>query len=469
VNVLQNSSLVLSSVNTPQLTKLHAGKVRDSFKLSATERLLVVTDRISAFDLKLQSSIPQKGAVLNHLAAYWFVRTADIVPNHLVRVLADQASIVREAIPIRVEMIVRGYMAGSMARGYAASKRVFSGVTVEDGLSENAKLAQPILTPTTKEDNDRELAPEQLVREGFCTMDRYNEMAKVALALFARGAQLLAEKGLLLADTKYEFGLVDDQLVLIDEIHTPDSSRIWDAAQYAKGPAQVQPLDKEFVRAYMLKIRKETGSYPLTLPVDVIDETRRRYVELLRRVTGTELRAAPDAAANLYDALVAGGYIKSGFVAICMGSPSDMPHAERVRAVLDIYGVKSYLRIVSAHKNGERIGELAALYGDALEPGAIVAIAGESNGLGGALAANIGLPLINSPPYRDRDDLMVNIHSSLMMPSNTPATTVVKPENAALAALRALNLRSLKQRFAEEIGVMKHKLREADDALMSAQ
>lgn len=458
---------VIAEVRTPQLKRLHSGKVRDSFRIDAERRLIVVTDRISAFDLRLSTPVPQKGEILNRLAAFWFSATRDVVPNHLLESVSEQASIVREAAPIRVEMIVRGYMAGSMARGYASGKRAFSGAAVEAGLTENGRLATPIVTPTTKEDSDREITPDDLVREGLATRALYDKMAEVSLELFRRGSEVLRSKGLLLADTKYEFGLVGDDLVLIDEIHTPDSSRIWDAGTYAKSPKDVPPLDKEFVRAFMLKEREKSGAFPLALPEDVIDETRARYVELFRRITGHEPSGAPDPTGRLYEALVAAGHIKPGFVVVCMGSPSDIEHAKRVRKVLANYGVRTFVRVVSAHKNGERIEELADSYNGALEPGAVVAIAGESNGLGGALAANLELPVVNAPPYGDKSDLILNLQSSLMMPSNIPATTAIRPENAALAALRSLNLRHLKARFSGEIREMKVRLIRADETMQA--
>ena len=443
---------VIAEVKTPQLTKLHAGKVRDSFRVDAERRLIVVTDRISAFDLRLSTPVPQKGEVLNRLAAFWFSATRDVVANHLLEAVSEQASLVREAAPVRVEMIVRGYMAGSMARGYAAGKRAFSGASVAAGLEENARLPAPIVTPTTKEDADREITPDDLVREGLASRALYDKMASVSLELFRRGSEVLRAKGLVLADTKYEFGLVGDDLVLIDEIHTPDSSRIWDAAAYARSPKDVPPLDKEL---------------PLALPASVVEETRARYVELFRRVTGQEPSGAHDPLARLYEALVARGHIKPGFVVVCMGSPSDVEHAKRVRKVLANYGVRTFVRVVSAHKNGERIQELAESYNGALEPGAVIAIAGESNGLGGALAANLELPLVNAPPYGDKSDLILNLQSSMMMPSNIPATTAIRPENAALAALRSLNLRHLKARFSSEILEMKARLIRADDAMQT--
>ncbi len=455
----------LSTVNSPQLQLLHRGKVRDSFRVDAKTRLIVVTDRISAFDLKLDTPIPGKGEVLNRLAAWWFAQTADIVPNHLLRTVGRQASLVREAVPMKIEVIVRGYMAGSMARGYREGRRSFSGVAVPDGLRENDRLPQPIVTPTTKEESDQEITPDQIVAQGLLSAERYAAVEGLALRLFNRGTELLAARGLLLADTKYEFGLVDDQIVLIDEIHTPDSSRIWDAARYALAPAAVPPLDKEFVRTHMMAARARTGAWPRTLPPDIVAETLRRYAELYTRVTQQPLTPAPEAGDSLREALVAEGLIKAGFVAIVMGSPKDRAHAEKLRAVLAPYDLYTVMRVVSAHKNGERIAELVATYGETIEPGVIIAVAGESNGLGGALAANFAIPVINAPPFSDRSDVLLNVASSLMMPSATPAATCIRPDNAAHAALRALNIPSLRRTLAAEIRALKQSLIEADAEL----
>lgn len=455
----------LSNVNTPQLKLLHRGKVRDSFRVDDRTRLIVVTDRISAFDLKIETPIPGKGEVLNKLAAFWFHRTRDIVPNHLIRTVGTHGALVREAAPIKVEVIVRGYMAGSMARGYSKGVRVFSGVTVPEGLTENGRLPQPIVTPTTKEDSDREITPDAIAAEGLLSRAHYDELERIALALFQRGTAVLAERGLLLADTKYEFGFVDGEIVLIDEIHTPDSSRIWDAERYALSPAEVPPLDKEFVRTHMLAEKRRTGSYPRTLPPEIVEETIRRYATLYTRVTGERLHSPAVPANDLRDALVAEGLIKPGFVAMVMGSPKDRAHAEKLVGMLRPYGVHTVMRVCSAHKNGERIPELVAAYGETLEPGVVIAIAGESNGLGGALAANLPIPVINAPPFADRADIALNVASSLMMPSSTPASTCIRPDNAAQAAIRALNVPALRARLSAEIRALKLSLLEADAEL----
>jgi phosphoribosylaminoimidazole-succinocarboxamide synthase len=458
----------LRTACTPQLQTLHRGKVRDSLRVDAATRLLVVSDRLSAFDRVLDTPIPMKGEVLSRLSNWWFEQTADIVPNHVLRVVDPVATLVREVAPIRIEMVVRGYLTGSMERAYAEGARTFCGATVPDGLTPNARFPQPLVTPTTKEKNDRPISPAEIASEGWTSAERYAQMKEVSLRLFERGTRVLAEKGLILVDTKYEFGLLGDQLVLIDEIHTPDSSRMWDQAAYDRDPRKVEAHDKEYIRAWLRQHRKN-GEYPTALPEEVVRETTRRYVEIFERITGQKLElSAEDPRARLARHLRAAGLIQDGFVAIVMGSRTDLEHAHKMKAVIESYGIFTDIRVASAHKNGEDLVPLLAEYNAAIEPGAIIAVAGLSNGLGGALAANSSLPVISCPPFQDGIDLLLNLNSSLMMPSQVPAMTVVKPKEAALAALRALNLPRLKDRFVAEIAAMKDGLRQDDREVREA-
>lgn len=185
---------VLTNLITPQLGKIHSGKVRESFRVDDKQRLIVATDRISAFDSVLKTAIPGKGAVLNSLAAFWFEQTKDIVPNHFVRLIDPNISLVREAQPIKVEMIVRGYLTGSAWRGYQKGKRQVSGVPISEGMKKNQPFPEPIITPTTKEESDREISAEDLIKEGWVEEKIYRKMAEVSLKLFKRGSEFLAEK-----------------------------------------------------------------------------------------------------------------------------------------------------------------------------------------------------------------------------------------------------------------------------------
>lgn len=458
----------IQAICTPQLKTIHRGKVRDSLRVDDASRLLVVSDRLSAFDRVLDTPIPMKGEVLSRLSNWWFEQTADVVPNHVLRVVDPIATLVKEVEPIRIEMIVRGYLTGSMGRAYDAGVRTFCGADVPEGLKPSQRFPQPLVTPTTKEESDREISPAEIVSEGWTTAERYEQMKEVALRLFERGSRVLAEKGLILVDTKYEFGLLGGELVLIDEIHTPDSSRMWDRAAYDRDPLKVESHDKEYVRAWLRNNRRD-GEYPTALPDDVVRETTRRYVDIYERITDDTLEiSTEDPRARLARNLYAAGLIKDGFVAFVMGSRADVDHANKMKAIVESYGIFADVRVCSAHKNGEDLPELLAEYNPAIEPGAIVAIAGLSNGLGGALAANSCLPVISCPPFKDGVDMLLNLNSSLMMPSAVPNMTVVKPREAAAAALRALNLPRLKDRFRAEIADMKAGLRRDDREIREA-
>lgn len=455
----------MGSYFTPQLERIHRGKVRDSFRIAPDRRLVVATDRLSAFDRVLSTPIPGKGAILNLLSAFWFERTRDLVPNHLIRVVADRAMIVRDVEPIRVEMIVRAFLSGSAWRAYASGRRTLSGVRLPDGLGENERLPSPIVTPTTKEEHDAEIAPERIVSEGLATETVYRRMDAAARALFEHGADVLRAGGLLLVDTKYEFGLLDGEIVLIDELHTPDSSRFWSEDDYERDPEHVEAWDKEFVRRWLLE-RRASGIDPVTIPEGIVAETQRRYADLYERVTERPAPEIPaDPTARLTGQLVSEGLMRDACVTIVMGSPADREHATAIARHLEGYDVAVRLRVASAHKSPARVEALARELSESAEPGAVIAVAGLSNGLGGALAANTALPVINCPPFSGPADLALNIGSSLRMPSSTPAVTVLRPQNAAQAALRSLNLPRLKRRTAEEIEERRREIGRSDDAL----
>ena len=445
---------------TPQLELLHQGKVRDSYRVDEASRLIVTTDRLSAFDRVLDTAIPGKGAILNRLAAFWFDKVSDILPHHMIRPVSDCAMLVREAEPIRLEMIVRGYLAGSSWRAYQGGRREVSGVKLPDGLTRNAKFPEPIVTPTTKEKHDREIRPEDAVREGLVSAEGYRVMEEASRRLFAMASDYLAERGMILVDTKYEFGWIDGQIVLIDEAHTPDSSRYWSAEDYARDPESIEAWDKEYVRGWLLE---QTDPASVSeLPEEVVAETVRRYAEIYERITG---EPAPDGSADLTRDLVDAGLMKDAFVAIVMGSAQDEAHARTMADELASYGVYTELRVASAHKTPHLVEAVTQEYNAAVEPGAVIAVAGLSNGLGGALAANLAIPVFSCPPFADRADRIENINSSLMMPSKTPAATIVRPGNAAQAALRSLNLPRLKARFLDEIAATQALLADDDRRL----
>lgn len=281
---------------------VYHGKVRDVYDIDDRLMVMVATDRISAFDVVLPEGIPYKGQVLNQIAAEFLDATSDIIPNWKVAVPDPQVTVGLKCEPLKIEMIVRGYIAGSAWREYKKGNRTLCGLTLPEGLREYSKFETPILTPTTKADegHDENISREEIIASGLVEEKVYEEVEKAALALFERGQKMAAERGLILIDTKYEFGLRDGKLYLIDEIHTPDSSRYLEAdgfeERFEKGEPQRQ-LSKEFVR-HWLTAHSFTGLKGQEIPEmkpEFCLEVADRYIELYERITGKKFRKEDDA------------------------------------------------------------------------------------------------------------------------------------------------------------------------------
>ena len=279
---------------------VYPGKVRDVYDINDKYLVMVATDRISAFDVILPKGIPFKGQVLNQIAAHFLKATEDIVPNWLVTVPDPMVTVGLKCQPLKIEMIVRGYLAGSAWRDYEAGAREICGVALPEGLKENQKLPHPILTPTTKADegHDLNISHDEIIAQGLVSKEVLEEVEKYALAIFERGTQMAAERGLILVDTKYEFGLLDGKVILIDEIHTPDSSRYFYADTYEelfeKGLPQKQ-LSKEFVRQWLIAngfMGKEGQQVP-EMTDEYCKEVSDRYIELYEHITGLKFDKQP--------------------------------------------------------------------------------------------------------------------------------------------------------------------------------
>lgn len=302
----------LTNFSSDKLTTIHSGKVRDSIRIDDDTRLIVVTDRISAFNKKIETPIPNKGAILNGLANFWFEQTSGIIPNHLVRQIDENMTLVKEAEPIRIEMVVRGYLAGSMWRSYVAGQRNFCGVHLPVGMGKHQRFPTPIITPTTKDDDDTAISESIIISSKLVDAPTYQKMKDIAMQLFLFGSSFLKDKNVVLVDTKYEFGLLDGELILIDEIHTPDSSRFWDKDNYDRSPSEAEQIDKEFVRKWMLA-NKVDGEVPLSLTDEVIAETSKRYQEIYELVTGKDLAiSATPMQERIQRNLVDAGFLGTG-------------------------------------------------------------------------------------------------------------------------------------------------------------
>jgi len=290
------NSIPATNFQFPGQTAFYKGKVRDVY--SFEKRLVMIaTDRISAFDVILPRAIPYKGQVLNQIAAHFLNATSNIVPNWLEEVPDPNVSIGIKCQAYPVEMVVRGYLAGHAWREYKAGKREVCGVALPEGLKENDKLPQPIITPTTKahEGHDEDISREQILAQGLVSEDEYEHLERYTLALFARGTEMAADQGLILVDTKYEFGQLDGTIYLIDEIHTPDSSRYFYKDTYEEnqraGVAQKQ-LSKEFVREWLIEngFQGKDGQTVPEMTDEKVTSISERYIELFEKVTGMKFQ-----------------------------------------------------------------------------------------------------------------------------------------------------------------------------------
>lgn len=295
------NSLVHTDFEFKGQKSVYHGKVRDVYDINDDILVMVATDRISAFDVILPKGIPYKGQVLNQIAATFLDATADIVPNWKLATPDPMVTVGLKCEGFRVEMIIRGYLTGSAWREYEAGCRSICGVTIPDGMKENERFPEPIITPTTKADagHDENISREEIIEQGIVSKEDYETMERYTRALFARGTQMAADKGLILVDTKYEFGKRDGKVILIDEIHTPDSSRYFYAEGYedrmAKGEAQRQ-LSKEFVRQWLIEngFMGKAGQQVPEMTDEYCASVSDRYIELYEHIVGESFDKATD-------------------------------------------------------------------------------------------------------------------------------------------------------------------------------
>ena len=283
----------MKQLQFPQQTNFYRGKVRDVYTIADNWLVMIASDRISAFDVILPRPIPYKGQVLNQIAAYMLKATSDICPNWLVDVPAPNVAIGKKCNPFRVEMVVRGNLTGHAARTYLSGKRELCGVPLPEGMKENDYFPSPIITPSTKAEvgHDEDISRSEIIRRGLVNESDYAQLEKYTLALFQRGKEIAAKQGLILVDTKYEFGKIGDTIYLMDEIHTPDSSRYFYADGFEerqqKGEKQ-QQLSKEFVREWLIA-NNFMGKEGQTVPVmsdEWVQTISLRYIELYEKVIG---------------------------------------------------------------------------------------------------------------------------------------------------------------------------------------
>ena len=288
-----SNAIIESTFEFKGQTNVYNGKVRDVYTLDNGLLVMVASDRISAFDHILPKGIPFKGQVLNQVATMFLEATKDIVPNWLIATPDPSVAVGYACEPIRVEMVIRGYMSGHAAREYKAGKRILCGVPMPEGMKENDKFPVPIITPATKaeEGHDEDISREEIIAQGIVPEDIYVQLEDYTRKLFQRGTEMAAEQGLILVDTKYEFGIRNGEVILIDEIHTPDSSRYFYADGYEDRQKNDQPqrqLSKEFVRQWLIEngFQGLEGQTMPVMPDDFVNVVTDRYIELYEKITG---------------------------------------------------------------------------------------------------------------------------------------------------------------------------------------
>ncbi|MEG1572232.1 MAG: phosphoribosylaminoimidazolesuccinocarboxamide synthase [Bacteroidales bacterium] len=294
-----NQALVKSNFKFPNQKNLYEGKVRDVYNINNELLVMLVSDRISAFDVILPEGIPYKGQVLNQIASYFLDATADILPNWKIATPDPMVTIGKLCTPFKVEMVVRNYLSGHAWREYKEGKRTLCGLTMPEGMKENDKFPHPMITPTTKEDigHDEDVSKEEIIKFNLVGKEDYEQLEKYTLALFARGTEMAKKMGLILVDTKYEFGKIGNQIYLIDEIHTPDSSRYFYAEGYQarqdKGEKQRQ-LSKEFVREWLIEnhFQGRDGEVVPRMTPEFVNQVSERYIELYEQITGLKFQKA---------------------------------------------------------------------------------------------------------------------------------------------------------------------------------
>lgn len=288
-----NNSLVKTNYQFPGQTNVYHGKVRDVYSIGDETLVMIATDRISAFDVVLPEGIPYKGQVLNQIASKFLDATADIVPNWKTASPDPMVTVGKKCDPFKVEMVIRGYITGSAWREYKNGARTLCGLPLPEGMRENQKFDSPLITPTTKADegHDENISKEEIITQHLVSKEDYEQLEKYTYALFQRGTEMAAEKGLILVDTKYEFGKIDGKIYLIDEIHTPDSSRYFYREGYQelfnKGEEQKQ-LSKEFVRKWLMEngFQGKTGQQVPVMTEEYCNSVSERYIELFETITG---------------------------------------------------------------------------------------------------------------------------------------------------------------------------------------
>ena len=470
LNEMEDNQLskLLMKQTPDKLVPFYRGKVRSVTNIGYNLLLMTASNRISAFNRHL-TNVPDKGSLLNAMSAYWFQKTRHIINNHYL--YSDQNyMIVHKCEPIMLEIVVRGYMTGSSETSiwtkYKAGDRTMYGLNFRDGYKKNELLDSIIITPTTKGEVDEPITKREIIQQNILEESEIDYVYEKARLLFEFGQAEAAKRGLLLVDTKYEFGFLNGEIILMDEIHTCDSSRYWKADSYAQlmeEGREPEKFDKDSIRDYVKKVYSDSDIKELDsfeIPDDVVNNVNSVYHQFYEMLTSSKLdtnntnnntnnntksksscvQLSPEEFVKTYF-----NNYHSELVVVLAGSLSDRAHVENIQRHLTKQNLYSIAYYKSAHKNTQEVIDILKKY-DISDSNTysrkivFVTVAGRSNALSGVVASNVKYPVIACPPFKDKMDMFTNINSSLQCPSKVPVLTALEPENVALSIRYMFNM-----------------------------
>jgi phosphoribosylaminoimidazole-succinocarboxamide synthase len=434
--------------------KWRQGKVRDMIQLNDDVLAMIQSNRQSAFDKHI-CDIPYKGHVLTETAAWWFKKIIDmgLCETHYLA-HKDNVMFVTPCKPIALEVIVRGYITGntstSMWVNYNNGVRDYCGIKLKDSYVKNQKLDEPVITPTTKGEKDELISPQQIIERNYVSSLEWELIEKTAMMLYKYGVMEAEKKGLILVDTKYEFGYAPNgHIMLMDEVHTCDSSRYWIKNKYNECfNAGIEPekYDKDIVRYWIKENIKDNTEYSFKIPQALMDKASNSYMQFYERLTERKITLNSIFDLDKFDDTwdnpeqrireMAASFFHS--CVIISGSTSDNEHCKKIVESVGPH-INSVHYVCSAHKNTKKLLKILKRYNNC--KGVVyVTVAGMCNALSGVVACNVDAPVIACPPFKDKTDMMVNINSSLMCPSDVPVMTVISAGNAAICVKRILKV-----------------------------
>jgi phosphoribosylaminoimidazole-succinocarboxamide synthase/formyltetrahydrofolate-dependent phosphoribosylglycinamide formyltransferase len=443
--LIQTLQILVNTFNQTLIDRIsekhsvYNGKVRCVEDIGYNCLILSASDRLSAFD-KYICDVPNKGVILNNISVWWFNKTRNIIDNHYLY-NTNNHMIVKKTRPIKLEIIVRGYMTGSTNTSiwpmYNKGERNIYGINFRENYKKNEKLDDIIITPTTKGITDRPITPKEIIELMYLSEEEWEFISNKALELFIFGQEEASKKGLLLVDTKYEFGWLNDKIILIDELHTCDSSRYWLKKSYNdrfKLGLEPEKFDKDAIRDWVKGVCDPYKDDIPSIPNNVLENVSNVYGEYHSILTDNDI--SNNISNNISKDLVITNYFMNHhreIVVILAGSNKDEDHVKKIMKYCDQLNLYTINYYSSAHKNTRDVLRILDIYEKQNRKIVYVTVAGRSNALSGVVASNTRFPTIACPPFKDNVDFQININSTLICPSKVPVMTILEPENVAIS------------------------------------